>query len=100
MKKTQGRTVPAFVSESQEAEWWDKNRRKLDTDFQKAARRGELKPLDRKTLLGRIAAPTRVVSIRLPEADLTRAREQAARMGLPYQTYIKSLLHQALTKAR
>jgi hypothetical protein len=74
VKKTPGRTVPAFVSESQEAEWWHKNRRTLDADFQKAARRGELKPLDRKTLLGRIAASSRVVSIRFPEAGPTQAK--------------------------
>jgi len=38
----------------------------------------------------------KVVSIRLPECDLKLARSQAAKKGLPYQTYIKSLLHQAL----
>jgi predicted DNA binding CopG/RHH family protein len=39
-----------------------------------------------------------VISIRLPESDLARARQQAAAKGLPYQTYIKSLLHQALQR--
>ena len=90
--------VPAFATEAQEADWWDKNRKKLDKDLFKAARGGELKVLDRETLLRRIARSkaSRVISIRLPESDLELARVQAVRRGLPYQTYIKSLLHQAL----
>ena len=40
----------------------------------------------------------RNVTIRIPEADLGLARKQAAEKGLPYQTYIKSVLHEALVK--
>ena len=92
------RIIPAFPTEAQEAEWWFKNRKKLDKDLAKAARTGELKVLSRKTLLTRAARSkaAKVVSIRLPESDLALARSQAGRKGLPYQTYIKSLLHQAL----
>ncbi len=92
------RIVPAFPAEAQEADWWFKNRRKLDKDLVEAARAGELSVLDRKTLLRRVARSkaSRMVSIRLPESDLEAARLQAAKKGLPYQTYIKSLLHQAL----
>jgi predicted DNA binding CopG/RHH family protein len=36
------------------------------------------------------------VTIRLSLADLARARKQAERRGLRYQTYVKMLLHQAL----
>lgn len=42
--------------------------------------------------------PARVVALRMPEADLALARRQAERKGLPYQTYIKSLLHETLVK--
>lgn len=42
------------------------------------------------------AAP--VVALRIPEADLALARKQTERKGLPYQTYIKSLLHETLTE--
>jgi predicted DNA binding CopG/RHH family protein len=34
----------------------------------------------------------------MAEADLALARKQAEEKGLPYQTYIKSLLHEALRK--
>jgi len=37
------------------------------------------------------------VTIRLSLADLERARKQAERRGLRYQTYVKMLLHEALT---
>jgi predicted DNA binding CopG/RHH family protein len=92
--------IPAFASEIDEAKWWDKNRRGLDADFQTAAKQGTLKVLDRKTLLARLtrSKAAKVVSIRLPESDLLMARAQAAELGLPYQTYIKSVLHQALVQ--
>ena len=97
----QKRVIPAFKSESEEEAWWFKNRARLDKDFVAAAKRGELKRLDTATLKARLASSkARVVSIRLPENDLEMARQQAARKGLPYQTYIKSLLHQALHQAR
>jgi predicted DNA binding CopG/RHH family protein len=34
----------------------------------------------------------------MAEADLDLARGQATEKGLPYQTYIKSVLHEALVK--
>lgn len=40
--------------------------------------------------------PTQQISIRLGTADLLTANRLAAAKGLPYQTYIKSLLHEAL----
>ena len=43
---------------------------------------------------------TRAVSIRLPEPDIAMAQELAGRKGLPYQTYIKQLLHDALVRER
>jgi predicted DNA binding CopG/RHH family protein len=42
----------------------------------------------------------RAISIRLPAPDIALAQELAGRKGLPYQTYIKQLLHDALDRAR
>jgi predicted DNA binding CopG/RHH family protein len=95
------RTIPAFQSESEEAEWWYKNRARLDKDLVEAAKKGALRRLDGATLKTRLAASkSRVVSIRLPEGDIELARHQALEKGLPYQTYIKSVLHQALRSAK
>ena len=43
---------------------------------------------------------SRLVSIRLPEPDIALAQKLAESKGLPYQTYIKSLLHEALERER
>lgn len=45
-------------------------------------------------------APSRLLSIRLPEPDIALAQRIAETKGLPYQTYIKSLLHVALERER
>jgi len=94
------RRIPKFRSEAEEAAWWDKNRAELDKDFLERAGKGKLQRLNREKLAARTAASTRVVSIRLAEEDISLAREQAANKGLPYQTYIKSLLHEALRETK
>ena len=43
---------------------------------------------------------SRLLSIRLPEPDIALAQRLAKSKGLPYQTYIKSLLHEALERER
>ena len=93
------RKVPSFETEREEASWWDRNRVELDKDFVKAARSGRLKRLDPTALRARVAATTKVISLRMLEDDLALAREQAAAKGLPYQTFLKSLLHEALRRA-
>ena len=46
-----------------------------------------------------LSPPTKQVSIRLPVSDVELARKLARRKGVPkYQTYIKTLLHEALAK--
>jgi predicted DNA binding CopG/RHH family protein len=97
----QNRVIPVFKTEAEEADWWYKNRARLDKDFLEAAKKGNLKRLDQRALKAQLAASkARVVSIRLPVNDIELARQQAAQKGLPYQTYIKSLLHQALRQAK
>lgn len=90
---------PRFESETQEAEWWAKNQKVIAEQFEQATARGGLG----RGTIARVArepasqigaSPT--ITIRLPEADLARARTLAAQKGLRYQTYIKMLLHQAL----
>ena len=48
---------------------------------------------------GMISRPElRLISIRLSAHDLAIANQLAFRKGMPYQTYIKSLLHESLVK--
>jgi predicted DNA binding CopG/RHH family protein len=97
----QKQVIPASKSEAEEADWWCRNRKRLDKDLSQAAKKGQPRRLDQATLKTNLAASkARVVSIRLPENDLELARRQAAQKGLPYQTCIKSLLHRALRQAK
>jgi predicted DNA binding CopG/RHH family protein len=100
MKKQSKRTVPA-ATEAEEAAWWYVNRKFHDREFAAAVENGEAPVLTGEKLRERIEAsraktPARVISLRVPEADLAMARRQAEQKGLPYQTYIKSLLHETL----
>ena len=100
MEKQPKRVIPAFATEAEEAEWWYKNRNKHGKQVLAAVKSGEAQLLTKEKLRERIAAskrtPAPVVALRIPEADLALARKQAERKGLPYQTYIKSLLHETL----
>lgn len=96
------RSVPAFATEAEDAAWWYKNRNAHGTQLRAAVNEGEPRRLTKQTLLERIAAsrktPAQVVALRIPQADLALARKQAEEKGLPYQTYIKSLLHETLVE--
>ena len=81
-------TVPKFGSEAEEAQWWYENRATIEGAL--------IKAMDNGTF--RRGAASRNVTIRMAEADLALARHQAQARGMPYQTYIKSLLHEALVK--
>ena len=101
MNKTK-RIVPRFATEAEEAEWWYKNRNTHGKQLLAAVKSGEAQVLTKEKLLERIAAskktPAPVVALRIPAADLALARKQAEEKGLPYQTYIKSLLHETLAE--
>ena len=43
---------------------------------------------------------SRLLSIRLPESDIGLAQRLAQSKGLPYQSYLNSLLHEALERER
>ena len=102
MKKQTKRLVPNFPTEAEEAEWWYQNREKHGRELLAAVRSGEAQILTREKLLARIEAskkkPAPVVALRIPHEDLALARKQAGEKGLPYQTYIKSLLHETLAE--
>jgi predicted DNA binding CopG/RHH family protein len=102
MKKPNQRIVPAFPTEAEEAEWWFRNREVHGKLLLEAVKSGEAQILTREKLLARIEAskkkPAPVVALRIPHADLALARKQAEQKGLPYQTYIKSLLHETLVE--
>lgn len=96
------RTLPTFATEAEEAAWWYKNRNTHGEQLLAAVKSGEAQLLTKEKLLERIGVsrktPAPVVALRIPQADLALARKQAEEKGLPYQTYIKSLLHETLAE--
>jgi predicted DNA binding CopG/RHH family protein len=92
--------IPRFGATSAEAMWFDKNRKKLEADMSRRLADG-----DTVTLAAAMAqsaakekAKLKPVTIRMHPDDLEAVRRMAAGKGLPYQTYIKVLLREALRR--
>ena len=85
---------PAFPSESEEAQWWDAHPDVITKLLLDAKRKGQLKRL------APARTATKSVTIRLAVGDVEAAQQLAHKRGVPYQTLIKMLLHQALEKER
>ncbi len=85
--------IPEFKSEAEEADWWDRHPDALLAVMKSAKNAGTRG----KGLISRRATAT-ATSIRLDPADIALARTQAAERGLRYQTYLKSIIRQALLK--
>jgi predicted HicB family RNase H-like nuclease len=92
-------------TEAEEARWFEKNQDRLLEMFKAAEQSGMLRrspqsvgiAIDRRT--GEVARPpSQKVMLRIPTGDLERARALAAKKGIGYQTYMKSLLHEALDR--
>ena len=83
-------TIPKFHDEAEEAEWWDAHPDVATEIMQSAIKSGKAKR----------SAPLRAVTMRLPIPDIESAQDLAQQKGLPYQTYLKMLLHEALKKER
>jgi hypothetical protein len=86
--------IPDFKTETEEALWWEKQSARIAQHMEAAIAAGENLMVVPAPLKRALAAKN--VTIRLSLADLERARKQAGRRGLRYQTYVKMLLHQAL----
>lgn len=100
--------IPAFTSEAEEAKWWYDNRDLISEEFQKAAVEGRLRHGGVRRLFAekgipfpepKAPAPTPTTTIRLDPEDIAKARVQAEKRGLRYQTYLKMIIHEELRKA-
>lgn len=94
MARAKRLTIPKFTSESEEVRWYDRHRKRVESDFLKRLEADEGLTLDE--FLAR--AKLRPVTIRLAVGDVEKARQLAARKGIRYQTYIKMLLREALER--
>jgi predicted DNA binding CopG/RHH family protein len=91
--------VPKFKTEAEEAQWWFENRDRVEAALIAAMENGSIQQGTAQRLT-REARASRNVTIRMAEADLDLARRQAEERGLPYQTYITSILHETLMERK
>ena len=89
--------APKFQNEYEEAKWWDDHADVVDANLLEAIENGTAHRGGPARILQE-RRESKEITIRVPIADLDRAREQAQKKGLAYQTYIKMLLHEALDR--
>lgn len=80
--------IPKFRTEAEEAKWWDSHPEAATEIMKRALKSGK----------ARRAVPLKTVTMRLPARDIKTAQDLAYEKGLPYRTYIKMLLHEALKR--
>jgi predicted DNA binding CopG/RHH family protein len=89
--------VPKFAAESAEAKWWDDQKDMVEDSLFEAIKNGTAAHGTPERLM-REARESKNITIRMPIADLDRARQLSKKKGLGYQTYMKMLLHEALDR--
>jgi hypothetical protein len=92
--------MPKFANEAEEADWWASHEGRTFVK-QKAAEAGRKRagaPKGSRLVrpLNKVASVQ--IALRLPEPDVAKAREIAARKGIGYQTLLKMLVHEGLRR--
>jgi predicted DNA binding CopG/RHH family protein len=91
--------LPKFQSEAEEAEWWDQHRDETAQWMEAAVTVGETTTLSAVLERARErSGAAAIVTIRVDPPDAERARALAAQKGIPCETYLKTLLHDALDR--
>jgi len=91
--------MPKFKNESEEADWWYANRKAVERELRNAKPVTDAngKPMTVAAIVKEHAAKqTQAISLRLPVADIERAKKQASARGIGYQTLIRMILHESL----
>lgn len=96
-RKTIG--MPRFETESQEADWWASRAGREYVKQKSAEARSRGTKVTGSSLVAKLNRKSSVqIAIRLPVADLAQARKIAERKGLGYQTLLKMLVHEGLSR--
>jgi predicted DNA binding CopG/RHH family protein len=95
--KTKRIKVPRFATEAEEARWWDRHAKMVEKGLVTALRTGTAQRGTAQRLV-REARESKNITIRMPVAEIERARTLAEKKGIGYQTYVKMLLREALDR--
>ena len=91
--------MPRFKNESAEADWWASAKGRAYVKRKSAEARATGAPPRGSTLVRELNAKKSLqIALRLPGGDLARVREIAQRKGVGYQTLLKMLVHEGLTR--
>lgn len=80
--------IPKFKNEDEERDFWAVNDSTEYFDYSKAV----------KAVFPNLKPSTKTISLRLPEGLLNELKVQANKRDVPYQSYIKILLWDAIKK--
>lgn len=91
--------MPVFKTESDEADWWASREGRAFVKKKAAPSAGKAQATKGSPLVTRLNQTRSVqIAIRLPESDLAKALDLAARKGIGYQMLLKMLLHEGLQR--
>ncbi len=91
--------IPKFANETEEADWWASREGREFVKQNAAGRVRKGAGPKGSRLVGQLNRTTSVqIALRLPEPDITKARELATRKGIGYQTLLKMLVHEGLRR--
>jgi predicted DNA binding CopG/RHH family protein len=91
--------MPKFANEGEEADWWASPQgRQFVKQKSTASIRKRSEPRGSRLVAQLRRTTTVQIALRLPEPDVTKAREIATRKGIGYQTLLKMLVHEGLRR--
>ncbi len=90
--------MPQFKTESQEANWWASAEGRAFLKKKSKEARAKGIEIAGSGLVARLKRKSTQIALRLPDADLERARKIAERKGIGYQTLLKMLVHEGLER--
>lgn len=82
------KNIPKFKTEEEEAEYWSEKDSTDVLDWSKA----------KLSVLQNIKPTLRSISIRIPETLLARLKQEANKLDIPYQSYMKMLLNDGISR--
>ena len=90
--------IPKFNSESDEADWWAGPAGRTYVKRKSAEARSKGIRAGGSSAITKLNKKSTQIAIRLPEADIARARKIADRKGIGYQTLLKMFVHEGLLR--
>jgi predicted DNA binding CopG/RHH family protein len=91
--------IPKFRNESEEADWWASRAGRAYVEQKSADAQSKGAKARGSSLVAKMNLKSSVqIAIRLPQADLAKARKLAELKGLGYQTLIKMIVHEGLAR--